>query len=316
MLARCPVEAVMRSFRLCSAAVVTLTVGWIAVPGLPAAAAPEPEGWQRVFAEDFATNALPQQCTRFDGPPVGQAAAYYRPDEAQVSGGMLRLSIRRRDFADRPYTSGGLGCYGVAQVYGRYVYRAKPAPGVGIDSHVTLWPEEGADEDATVVEISATESSGEVLRLSNGYGAGVNHKETAGRFEDGFHEYVIEWAPGGLRVLVDGVVKIVDHRVSAKRRWVGFAVSTGDEDTGLPGQATLPAEFLVDWVRVYSYQPGSTMGSTDFKPSSPASSATVRPDRPRRNDTTALVLLIALMVAISSYIGIQWARWRHSPNRT
>lgn len=305
----------MRSFRFRSAAAVALTVGWIAILGLPAAAAPEPEGWQRVFAEDFATNALPQECTRFDGPPGGQAAAYYRPDEAQISGGMLRLSIRRRDFADRPYTSGGLGCYGVAQVYGRYVYRARAAPGVGIDSHVTLWPEQGAEGDATVVEISAVEDSGEVLRLSNAYGDGVNRRESTGQFEDGFHEYVIEWAPSGMRVLVDGVVKATDHRVSAKRRWFGFAVSTGDEDTGLPGQATLPAEFLIDWVRIYSYQPGTTMGSTGFEASPSASGGKLGVGGTHRDDATAFILLIALTIAISSYTGIQWARRRHSSER-
>lgn len=280
-------------------------------------AAPDPRGWRRVFAEDFAGGVVPRPCQVFDGLPAGQSAAYFRPDEAQISGGMLRLSIRRRDFDDRPYTSGGIGCSGMAQLFGRYEYRARAAPGAGVGSYMTLWPEGGTEDDVTAVEVAVTDGTGQALRMSNGYGSGVSRRGVSGEFEDGFHEYVIEWAPGGIRVLVDGVVKLSDPRASAKRRWPGFAVSTGDQDTGLPGQQALPSEFLVDWVRFYAYEPGAR----DLPSSGQGASASPQAGRGARSGGGTggmwIKTILGLMglAAIVAYVGSVSFRGNRSAHR-
>jgi beta-glucanase (GH16 family) len=77
-----------------------------------------------------------------------------------------------------------------------------------------------------------------------------------GDYSGDFHTYTIEWAPTFFRVLIDGVPRMTDTHVSAKAKWIGFALSSGDKLTGVPDRATpLPADFQVDWVRVYAYDP-------------------------------------------------------------
>lgn len=220
-------------------------------PGLVAA---EPAGWALAFASDFSDAALPAGCAAFDGPHAGPSATHYRPDDVTVSEGYLRLAIRRRDFAGRPYTSGGVGCFRQVQQYGRYEFRAKAPVGAGLDSYVTLWPAQaGADRDASLVEILARPGD-ERLYLSNEHGTGESHRDLPGRYSDDFHTYLIEWAPTGYRVFVDGRQELADPRVSTRPKWLGFAISTGDALTGLPDAETrLPAEFQIDWVRVWSY---------------------------------------------------------------
>lgn len=327
------------SGRLVAALLVVVSIAWTGAPAAAARGGPpglgplprtEPNGWQPVFASDFSGGTVPRQCTPFDGPPAGQAASYFRPDEVQVSGGMLRLSIRRRDFAERPYTAGGLGCYQVSQLYGRYEYRARVAPGAGLDSYLAFWPETGGrggagggPEDTTVVEVSSGQGEPEAVRLSNAYGTGeVTRKEAAGRYTDDFHVYLVEWGPTGLRVSVDGQSKLVDSRVSAKRRWFGFALGTGDEDTGLPAQRDLPAEFLVDWVRVYRYAPG-TGGSVPAptptgRTASPSGEPRVSPavdDRPTWPTAAAAAVVVAVLLAVGAYGVLGRSRRGHSAHR-
>jgi hypothetical protein len=237
---------------LLMAALTSVTV----LPPVVAQAA-EPVGWTPVFASDFSGDALPPQCRAYDGPYGGAAASYYRPDEAAVSGGFLRLGIHRRDFGNKPYTTGGMACFSLAQRYGRYEYRAKAPLGAGIDSYMALWPENNAAGDAALIDVLAKPGAERAV-LSNRYGAGTTSKTVDGPFSDGFHTFIVEWAPSGFRVLIDGKQQLSDGRASTTRRWFGFAVSSGDSLSGLPDAATtLPAEFLVDFVRVWSYDPGA-----------------------------------------------------------
>lgn len=224
----------------------------------PAAAqAAEPVGWTPVFASDFSGDALPPQCRAYDGPYEGAGASYYRPDEVTVGGGFLRLGIHRRDFGNKPYTTGGVGCLALAQRYGRYEYRAKAPAGAGIDAYMALWPESNAANDAALIDVVAKPGAEKAV-LSNRHAAGTTSKTVNGLFSDGFHTFTVEWAPTGFRVLIDGKQQLSDGRVSTARRWFGLAVSSGDSLSGLPDAATtLPAEFLVDFVRVWAYDPSA-----------------------------------------------------------
>jgi beta-glucanase (GH16 family) len=230
----------------------------------PAQAVPvhEPVGWRPLFATDFSGTDLPVECESYEGPQGGAAASYYRPDEVAVSDGLLHLTMRRRDAGGRAFTAGGIGCRAVAQTFGRYEFRARVPAGAGIDSFVTLWPtESGHDKDATLVEILARPGA-EKAYLTNQYGSGSSQVTAPGRYSDDFHTYTIEWSPSFFRVLIDGTTRMTDAHVSAREKWIGFAMSSGDPLTGRPDAATpLPAEFQVDWLRVYAYDPqGSPIG--------------------------------------------------------
>jgi beta-glucanase (GH16 family) len=252
----------MRPWPALRAAVLGALLLLLAVPVVFAAspAQAEPSGWQPVFATDFAGPGLPAGCEAYDGPQGGVAANYYRPDDVTVSGGLLHLTMRERAYGGRPFTSGGLGCRRTSQTYGRYEFRAKAPAGAGIDAYVTLWPESGNRKDATLIEI-LTPPGAEKMYLTNEYGSGSSQVTVPGAYSDGFHTYVIEWAPDSLRILVDGRQRMNDPHVSLRDKWIGFAVSSGDQLTGVPDAATpLPADFQIDWLRVYSYAPSGVAG--------------------------------------------------------
>ncbi len=242
--------------RACVAfAAVVLGACVLQAPPAPAVATP-PAGWRPLFATDFSGAQLPEKCRAYEGPQGGTAASYYQPDEVAVADGLLRLSMRQRTVGDRQYTTGGIGCEELSQTYGRYEFRAKAPLGAGIDSYITLWPAEpGNDKDATLIELLARPGN-EKAYLTNQYGAGASHVTASGDLSGGFHTYTIEWAPTFFRILIDGTPRLTDSHISIKRKWIGFAVSSGDPLTGVPDASTaLPAEFQIDFLRVYAYDP-------------------------------------------------------------
>lgn len=259
----------MRSRRLVAAMVAVMIMGGFSWSS-PGIAVAEPAvglatiatgDWAPLFADDFSGTQLPSACTANDGPPSGVTASYYRPEEARVDEGMLRLSLHPHDYAGKPYTSGGVGCPGLVARYGRYQYRARVAPVAGIDSFVALLAEDGTTTDITMVEIfsEADGSNGAAAaQVSNAYDGGSIRKDVGDLTLDGFHEYQIDWTPSGLRVLIDEEEVFFDSNASGKYRWPEFALSTGSGESGVPNPDDLPTEFLIDWLRVFSYEPVDT----------------------------------------------------------
>ena len=258
----------------------------------PALAAPPPAltapGWRSVFSTDFSGSALPKGCGKYGGPYPG-GATFWDADNVRVSDGLLRIVIEERSQGGLPYTAGGMGCFDHAQIYGKFEWRAKVPVGKGIDSYATLWMARESDEgNESLVEILGVPGD-ETMAVSNGYGSGMVGEHIAGRYSDGFHTYAIEWLPDRFRVLVDGVQKYSSTRVPKVSKWLGFAVSNGDNFAGLPDAATvLPAEFQVDWARIYAYVPNApaptgTVGSASPRPVAAPATVTVAPSGSRPN---------------------------------
>jgi beta-glucanase (GH16 family) len=256
-----------------------LLAGALAVPASAAAPAPALAGWRPIFSTDFSGTSLPGQCWAYDGPhDSNPQTSAYNPDQVRVSGGLLRLGMAVETYKGRKYSTGGLGCFKIEQVYGRYEFRVKAPQGAGIDAYMTLWPQTQNGDDATLLEI-IPKPGNEKMHLTNGYGSGSGATILSGGFSDAFHTYTLEWSPNLMRVLIDGAVRFSEPHSSTKRRWLAFAVSSGDNLTGLPDSATkLPAEFQFDWVRMWAYDPSvkaspTTAPSTRKPPSASASAS-------------------------------------------
>ena len=263
----------------------------------PATAAPAPSaaqpalgapGWRQVFSTDFSGSALPKGCGKYGGPYPG-GATFWDADNVRVSDGLLRIVIEERSQGGMPYTAGGMGCFDHAQTYGRFEWRAKVPLGKGIDSYATLWmANESHEGNESLVEILGVPGD-ETMAVSNGYGSGMVGEHITGHYSDGFHTYAIEWLPDRFRVLVDGVQKYSSTRVPKVPKWLGFAVSNGDNFAGLPDAATvLPAEFQVDWARISAYVPNApaasgSAGSASPRPVAAPASATAAPSGSRPN---------------------------------
>jgi hypothetical protein len=231
---------------------------WICVFGQPVrVSAADPVGWRPLFSESFDDpGALPTICTAFDGAPEGAQAGYFRPEAVTVANGHLVLALQRRNYGGKQFVTGELRCLGAVQQYGRYQFSAQAPVGAGIESLALLRPMEGPAEHGSQLAIMAKPGA-ETADVSNGNGKGVTVSTLSGPF-NGWHTYLIEWAPSGFRVLVDNQERLRDPAVSTAQRWFGFAVTAGDR-AGQPGASTaLPAEFRIDYLRIWAFDPVSS----------------------------------------------------------
>jgi beta-glucanase (GH16 family) len=216
----------------------------------PSAQAASPS-WQSKRTEEFSGSALPSGCEAYTGKYTGGKSAWSSKN-VKVAGGLLKLSLEKRTTAGRAYTSGGIGCWGWPQKYGKYEVRARIPQGAGIDSYLGLWPVKGGEGAWTGVELLAPDV--ETAYVTNGYGAKAETARVAGQYSGAFHTYLIEWAPKYLRITMDGDELFFSTRSYSGSRWFGLVMSSGDTLTGLPDATTkLPATFEIDRVKVFTY---------------------------------------------------------------
>ena len=216
---------------------------------------------------------------------------YYRKENAFVKNGNLVLEARKENYEGCAYTSARLrtvkddGTELFTKTYGRIEARIKMPTGNGIWPAFWLLP---ATTDygvwASSGEIDILEAKGRLPNRVYGtvhYGqAWPGNKYSGGMYkfpgtpdEGGtiasYHVYTLEWEPGILRWLVDGnkyyetsqwwalgpgETKPYDYPAPFDKPFyilLNFALG-GNYDGGLsPEDSDLPAQMLVDWVRVY-----------------------------------------------------------------
>ena len=212
---------------------------------------------------------------------------YYRKENAFVKDGNLVLEARKENYEGMSYTSARLrtvkddGTELFTKTYGRIEARIKMPKGNGIWPAFWLLP---ATTDygvwASSGEIDILEAKGRLPNRvygtvhfgqawpGNKYTGGMYKFPDAGTIAD-YHVYTLEWEPGVLRWLVDG------NKYYETSQWwslgagesepyaypapfdkpfyilLNFALG-GNYDGGVaPEDYDLPAQMLVDWVRVY-----------------------------------------------------------------
>ena len=212
---------------------------------------------------------------------------YYRKENASVKDGNLVLEARKENYEGMAYTSARLrtvkddGTELFTKTYGRIEARIKMPKGNGIWPAFWLLP---ATTDygvwASSGEIDILEAKGRLPNRvygtvhfgqawpGNKYTGGMYKFPDAGTIAD-YHVYTLEWEPGILRWLVDG------NKYYETSQWwslgagesepyaypapfdkpfyilLNFALG-GNYDGGVaPEDYDLPAQMLVDWVRVY-----------------------------------------------------------------
>jgi beta-glucanase (GH16 family) len=276
--------------------VITATVVGL-VPAQAGAA--EPVGWRPVFSEAF--DPPSSGCTASAGPA---SDSYDLPDEVTVSDGYLRLHLRRRAYQSFTFTSGSVRCAAALQQYGRYEFRARAAGGPGVASYVVLnGPAPSEDSRLDLL----TTATGVRTLLHNGYGGGTTERADDATGTD-FHTYILEWAPSGFRVYVDGTPRLVDAHVSTAQRTLGFGVTPAG---GLTTATALPAEFAVDYLRVWAYEP-----STSPAPAGSASSVQVAGTAGApRSDRHLFGWLIGTAATALLVAALAFGVWRTRPRR-
>jgi len=231
--------------------------------------------WSVNFRADFALGAFPgvygdrlraYPSNYFDTSKKGQ---YNPATTMSASCGVLDIHLstingRPQVAAPVPYI-GGDGKW-PGQVYGRYEIRARfPAAIPGYKIAWLLWPDVGTNTTGAVGgggngEIDFPESNLKALSSTGGFvhrqGATVGNDQYAtGPIPvdmRAWHTYTIEWSPGLVRFLVDGVqVGRTTERVpNTKMHWVW---QTETELSSLYPNPATTGDVLIDWASIWRY---------------------------------------------------------------
>lgn len=235
-----------------------------------------PPGWKLVASDDFTTPALGALWGTYGG-SYSIGANAWSGNEVSTGSGTLRVKMERKATGGKPFTSGGAAMWGLIQTYGRYEFDASCPTTAGIDSYITIWPENDDDSNSMLVELldkPAVAPRLQAAYVTINYGSGTSSKSVPGSYCGAFHSYVIEWTPTYESVTVDGTLLLKSPASTKTTAWIGFITSNGDNLTGTPGpNDPLPAEFDIRHLRVYSWAPGAPGSSTPTAPRTKASSS-------------------------------------------
>jgi beta-glucanase (GH16 family) len=206
---------------------------------------------------------------------------YYRAENVTVSGGNLVLETRDESYGGASFTSGKVTTRGKQTfLYGRIEMRAQIPTGGGMWPAFWMMPQDdvyggwAASGEIDIMESSnATTSVGGALHFGGGWpdnaSTSASYSLGGANFADQFHIYAVEWEPTVIRWYVDGV--LFATRVSSQ--WYSDAApenplapfdqefyiilnaAIGGEYTGCTTPscitASLPQQYLIDYVRVY-----------------------------------------------------------------
>lgn len=225
-----------------------------------------PQGWREVFRDEFTGDGLASHWEAFDGKPSSDDHVRWVPSMAKVENGSLVLSGAP---AYGGWATGAVSGWRMPRTYGLYEIRMRAIPHRVLSYHVLLWPSDDqwppeidlaegyrADRSRTDAFIHWRDGGGE--RRKRGYQVRVDATKPA--------TWAIEWLPGTVRLLVDGVefARADGEPVPDRPMWFGMQVEARatDEGTGAPADngatnhtgAPMP-EFTVpvlevDWIRV------------------------------------------------------------------
>ncbi len=249
-----------------------------------------PAGWRLAWQDNFDGGSLdtskwtarPLTYVDFD-----KACITDTPDNVFVSGGNLTIRARRQQLTcwgggTRQYTTAYLDTIGKANfTYGRFETRAKSPNGAA--NSTGLWPAFWLRRTRTATGGDPNDGNGELDVMELPGGSQYYRASTAAIFHnygppptkndfrytlpgtsypgDGFHVYAAEWEPGLIRFYVDGV--LIWTRTPQTTPWFDD-VFNGNAQYHLrltfhvggwlgdpTASTTMPADFIVDYVRVY-----------------------------------------------------------------
>lgn len=234
--------------------------------------------YQLAWADEFEGRALDRE--RWDYRTDRKHWSAQKPENIEVSGGTLKLHLRKEDAGDKRYTGGGV-ISKAAFRYGFYEARLKVPPGAGW--HTSFWMmrhggkggtgPNGARQEIDVIEndsIRKTSYGVNVHRWGDGHVAFGGRSVRTPDLSADFHVFGCEFTPTTVKFFFDGrLVQTVDVTRAVKRDGTTLAFPHGDQNVWLTSiashlggtkavdDALLPAVAEFDYVRFFS-RPGSS----------------------------------------------------------
>ncbi len=237
-------------------------------------------GWTLIWHDEFDGPEINRQNWTFDlgGNGWGNGEMQYytdRPENARIENGLLVIEARQEKYGGSYYTSARLKTQGLQEFqYGRFEARIKVPEGKGfwpafwmLGSNFARvgWPDCG---EIDIMEYVGREPDLIMGTLHGpGYAGalGISQWNRVGyNVADDFHTYAIEWDENQITWFYDGAAyHTVTREDVGERPWAFdqpfffiLNLAVGGTLGGMVSPTTVfPAQYLVDYVRVYEKQP-------------------------------------------------------------
>ncbi|WP_418888765.1 RICIN domain-containing protein [Paenibacillus rhizolycopersici] len=256
---------------------LTLLVVFVPAPQISSAA----PNWKLVWSDEFNGSSLnraywtPEMGTGTNGWGNNELQYYTdRPQNLQVTGGNLVITAQKENYGGRNYTSARIKTQGLKSfTYGKIEARIKLPTGQGLwpafwmlGENITSvnWPYCGEIDIMERVNHNAV-VNGTVHWDANGY---ASYGRTSGNLDfSQYHTYTVEWDSSYIRWFVDGIQYNEFYIANGTGNTEEFQkpfflllnLAVGGNWPGSPdGSTPFPAQMLVDYVRVYQDQVGTS----------------------------------------------------------
>ncbi|MBC8041855.1 MAG: family 16 glycosylhydrolase [Rhizobacter sp.] len=229
--------------------------------------------WELVFSDDFTG----YDSSRWDlaSHTFGENLARFRPENAVIADGKLRLVLRKEKWQDRNFTGGEIrsknpspGNAGLFYTYGRYAVRMKAAKGSGVISsfftyRYSPWQEidiEFLGKSPSKIQFNVFFNAGKPGDLNNKGSDEPVLVELGFDATAAFHDYVFEWTDKYIRWYADGKML---HEVSKPERlpdlpqqvMMNIWHPSIMDWSGPIDEAALPTFAEYEYVRLYRKKP-------------------------------------------------------------
>lgn len=219
-------------------------------------------GWKLKFVDDF-TSLDTARWARYDSPHKGGDMGIWAPSQVRVAGGALKL-VNTYDRKRSNWLTGGVSLKGQSLRYGKVVVRLRHEAGAGTRGVALLWPDANASwpPEIDFYETGADSPTRTKTMVTNHYKTKTapHLLQQAGVKRD-FKKWstvAVEWTPTSLTYKIEGVVTARHTGHSPNTRMhLALQTETASRAAGRAPSSAVPSHALViDWVALYSYDPG------------------------------------------------------------
>lgn len=272
----------MKVLLVCSSLFIILSLAIPASAQMSCPAAQTMQNMTMTFDDEFNTGTL--DTSKWTAVAAGGADAInnelqaYIPAGVQpISGGGMRLQANRQSFWKQKYTSGKIVSQGhFAQAYGHFEMKAKMPNGNGLWPAFWLLRDNGAwPPEIDILEYiyapfsvmpgnpDTTSGAFQTIHWNNGGGNQTLGFVKYGDFGQAYHTYAVDWRPGSIIFLIDGVVQncVIDDASSGSRVpnqpmyiIADLAIGPPNSWSGTVNNTTqFPANMDISYIRAYKF---------------------------------------------------------------
>lgn len=177
---------------------------------------------------------------------------YYTTNNVTIEDNNLSLVAQKEEVNNHDYTSGMITTKGKFEfLYGKIIFKAKPALGKGLLSAIWLLPA----DDSFLPEIDIIEILGE---KANEVWMGTHYLENTQKYKsfniysklkNDFNLYELVWAKDEIRWSINGtLVHKTRKGVPDKKMYLLINLAVGGNWPKDPANDVFPAEFLIDYI--------------------------------------------------------------------